>query len=53
MAQLPHELRGWASLTKAFTAKFVYVAHHYILLQLNPFDLSDDREGWWFDHSVS
>ena len=39
----------------AFTAKFVYVyvAHYFILLRLNPFDLSVDRQGWWFEHSVS
>ena len=24
----------------AFTGKFVYMAHHFILLPLNPFDLS-------------
>ena len=31
----------------AFTAKFVYVyvAHYFILLRLNPFDLSVDRQG--------
>ena len=29
------------------------MAHHFILLQLNPFDLRVDREGWWFVHSVS
>ena len=23
------------------------------LTRLNPFDLSVDREGWWFEHSVS
>ena len=26
--------------------KFVYMAHHFILLQLNPFDLRVDRVGW-------
>ena len=59
MAQLPHELRGWASLTKAFTGKFVYIAHHYILLQLIPLTLvMIERDGglitlchsWWFDY---
>ena len=33
--------------------KFVYMAHHFILLWLNPFDFGVDREGWWFKHSVS
>ena len=46
-------LRGWGSLTMAFTGKFVYITHHFILLWLNPFDLSADSEGWWFEHSVS
>ena len=31
----------------------MYIVHHFILLRLNPFDLSVDREGWWFEHSVS
>ena len=32
----------------------IYIlAHHFILLRLNPFDLRVDREGWWFEHSVS
>ena len=25
----------------------------FILLRLNPFGLRVDREGWWFEHSVS
>ena len=29
------------------------LAHHFFLLWLNPFDLSDDEEGWWFECSVS
>ena len=29
---------------------YIYV-HHFILLRLNPFDLSVVREGWWFEHS--
>ena len=33
--------------------KFVYIAPHFILLQLNPFHLSVDREGWWFEDSLS
>ena len=44
---------GWGSLTMAFTGEFVYVAHHSIMLRLNPFGLRVDKEGWWFDHSVS
>ena len=31
----------------------LYVAHHFILLQLNLFGLRVDREGWWFEHSVT
>ena len=27
------------------------MAHHFILLRLNPFDLRVDKEGWWFEHS--
>ena len=46
-------LRGWGSVTMAFTGKFVYMAHHFILVRLNPFDLRVDREGWWCEHSVS
>ena len=46
-------LRGRGSLNMAFTGKFVYMAHHFILLQLNPFDLTVDREGWWFEYSLS
>ena len=46
-------LRGWGSLTVSLTGKFVYMAHHFILLRLNPFDLRVDWEGWWFEHSVS
>ena len=37
---------------KKFTGKFVYMAHHFILLQLNLFDLRVDREGWWFEHCI-
>ena len=36
----------------AFTGKFVYIDHYFILLWLNHFDLNVDREGWWFEHSV-
>ena len=31
-----------------FVGKFVYLHHHFILLQLNPFDLRVDQEGWFF-----
>ena len=44
---------GWGSLTMTFTGEFVYMAHHFIWLRLNPFDIRVDREGWWFEHSVS
>ena len=33
----------------AFTGTFIYMAHHLILLRLNPFDLRVDRDGWWFE----
>ena len=39
-------VRGWGSLTMTSTVKFVYMAHHFILLLLNPFGLRVDREGW-------
>ena len=29
-----------------FNGKFVHMAYHFILLQLNPFALRVDREGW-------
>ena len=32
---------------------YIYMAHHFIMLRLNPFGLWVDREGWWFEHSVS
>ena len=35
----------------AMTGKFVYMANHFILLRLNPFDLGVDREPQWFEHS--
>ena len=46
-------LRRWGSLTMTSTGKFVYMAYHFILLRLNPFGLRVDREGWWFEHSMS
>ena len=39
-------LQGWDSLTMTFTGRFVCMAHHFILLRLNPFGLSVDREGY-------
>ena len=39
-------------MTMAFTGKFIYMAHHFIMLRLNPFGLRVDWEGWWFEHSV-
>ena len=41
------------NLTMIFTSIFVYIPHHLIVLQLNPFGLRVDREGWWFEHSMS
>ena len=35
------------------TSKFVYMAHHFILLRLNPFSLRVDRLGWMYQHSLS
>ena len=32
----------------AVTGKFVYMVHFLILLWLNPFDPSVDRDEWWF-----
>ena len=29
------------------------MAHHFILLRFNPFGLRVDREGWWFERSMS
>ena len=46
-------LRGWGTLTMTSTGIFVCVAHHFILLWLNPFGLRVDSEGWWFEHSMS
>ena len=46
-------LQRWGSLTMTSIGKFVYMAHHFILLRLNPFGLRIDREGWWFEHSMS
>ena len=34
----------------AMTGKFLYMAHHVILLQLNLFDVGVDKKRWWFEH---
>ena len=44
-------LRGWGNLTMTSTGKFVFMAHHFILLRVNPFGLRVDSEGWWFEQS--
>ena len=46
-------LRGWGSLTMTCTGIFVCVAHHFILVCLNPFGFRIDRELLWFEHSMS
>ena len=38
------------SLNMAFTGKFSYMNHHF-MLGFNPFDLRVDREGWWYENS--
>ena len=48
----PSPLRGWGSLTMTSTGIFVCVAHHFILLWVNPIGLRVDSEGWWFEHSM-
>ena len=47
----PSLLQGQGSLTLAFTATFVYIAHHFILLRLNPFGVRLDRVEWYFERS--
>ena len=37
----------------AFTGKFPYMAHQFILLILNRFGVRLDKVGWWFGHLVS
>ena len=39
--------------TYIYIFEFVYMAHHFILLRLNSFGIRFDREGWWFEHSMS
>ena len=48
-----YPFRGSGSLTMTSGGKFLCMAHHFILLWLNPFGLRVDREGWWFEHSMS
>ena len=43
---------GSGSPTMTSTGKFVYMAHHFILLRNNPFGLRVEGEGWWFEHSM-
>ena len=38
-------LQGWGSLTMAFTGKFPYMAHQFILLILNRFGVRLDKVG--------
>ena len=40
-------------MTMEFTDKFVYMAHHFMLLPLYPFQLRFDGEGWWFKYFLS
>ena len=40
-------------MTITSTGKFGYMAHHIMFLRLNPFGLRVDREGLWFEQSVS
>ena len=43
----------WGSLLMSLTVEFLSMAHKFILLWLNPFDLRVDGERWCFEHSVS
>ena len=36
---------NWGKIVKLFTGKVIYIAHYFIMLQLNPFDLNVDRRG--------
>ena len=42
-----------SSLRSIHLYMYTYIAQHFILLRLNPFDLSVNREGLRFEHSVS
>ena len=43
---------GRGSLTVTSTGKFVYLAQHFNLLQLIPFGLGVDREGFLFENFI-
>ena len=45
-------VRGWGSPTMTSIGKFVCMAHHFILLWLNPFGLRVDNEGLWLEHEM-
>ena len=45
-------LRGWGNFIMAFTGKFVYVAHHLILLRFIPFGIGVARSGWYVEYSL-
>ena len=36
----------------ASTDRFVYMAHHFILLRVKPFSLRVDRDGWFLSTLV-
>ena len=46
-------IQGWGSLSMISTGKFTDTTHNFISLQLNPFGLRLDSDGWWFEHSMS
>ena len=46
-------LQGVGGLSAVSTGKFVYMAHHFIMLRLNSFSFIVDRERWYFEHSIS
>ena len=45
-------LQAWRSLTMPFTSKFLYIAHHFILLRHNPFGVRLGMMGLCFEYSV-
>ena len=47
------ELQELGSLTLTLTGKCVYMDHHFILLQLNPFGIRVDKERWLFQYYMS
>ena len=36
---------NWGKIVKLFIGKVIYIAHYFIMLQLNPFDHNVDRRG--------